>query len=109
MAMTIRKLHPGFAAEIAGVDLLCALNDQTFDAIHAAFNEFTALVWHDPPFDDGTQVEFRQRFEPLQVVSQHRAGGGGKLVADIFDVNRTSNEILPVDGDGPSVPGEIRS
>ena len=43
MAVTLRKLHPLFAAEIGGADLTRPLDDATWRAIQDAFEEYSIL------------------------------------------------------------------
>jgi alpha-ketoglutarate-dependent 2,4-dichlorophenoxyacetate dioxygenase len=55
MAITVKRLHPLFAAEISGVDLTRALDDAAFSAIENAFEEYSVPVFHGQRIDDEQQ------------------------------------------------------
>jgi alpha-ketoglutarate-dependent 2,4-dichlorophenoxyacetate dioxygenase len=76
VTITITPLHPLFGAAIGGVDVGQPLDDQTFAAIRAAFEEHSLLVFHDQTLDDATQVAFSQRFGPLETTISANAAGG---------------------------------
>jgi len=50
MALTFRKLHPRFAAEVGAVDLRAVADRETLDEIRAGMDEFAVLVFRDLPF-----------------------------------------------------------
>jgi alpha-ketoglutarate-dependent 2,4-dichlorophenoxyacetate dioxygenase len=66
MALTVRRLHPHFVAEVSGVDLRVPVDDATFAAIRAAFEEHSVLVFHDLPWSDDEQIAFTRRFGALE-------------------------------------------
>ena len=76
MAITVKRLHPLFAAEIAGVDLTRALDDATFREIEDAFDEHTILVFHDQRIDDEQQLAFSRRFGALEQTTANVTNGG---------------------------------
>ena len=65
MALTIRRLHPLFGAEIVGVDVK-RLDEATFREIAAAFNEHSVLLFRGQSLSDEEQIVFSQRFGPLE-------------------------------------------
>ncbi|MGY8959228.1 MAG: TauD/TfdA dioxygenase family protein, partial [Alphaproteobacteria bacterium] len=100
MTINIQPEPSGFGAVISGPDLTKPIDDATYSAIRAAFEEYSVLVFHNQPFTDETQVAFGERFGPLEVVTKTRVGGGGgDLIADISNVDRASDTILPIDGE----------
>jgi len=66
MAITIKKLHPLFCAEIGGVDTGEPMDDATFDEIRAALDEYSVLVFHHQSLNDEKQIAFSRRFGPLE-------------------------------------------
>jgi alpha-ketoglutarate-dependent 2,4-dichlorophenoxyacetate dioxygenase len=66
MEIAVRKLHPLFAAEVTGVDLVAPLDDDLFAQIRDAFNEHAVLVFPDQKLDDEQQIAFGLRFGPLE-------------------------------------------
>jgi alpha-ketoglutarate-dependent 2,4-dichlorophenoxyacetate dioxygenase len=65
MALTIRRLHPLFGAEIVGVDVK-RLDEVTFREIAAAFNEHSVLLFRGQSLSDEEQIAFSERFGPLE-------------------------------------------
>ena len=80
MALSLRPLHPLFAAEASGVELRRPLDEQTVREIDAAMARFGVLVWHGQPFTEQQQVAFARQFGPLDLGlrkarrGQHRFG-----------------------------------
>jgi alpha-ketoglutarate-dependent 2,4-dichlorophenoxyacetate dioxygenase len=100
LSLSIIPFEHAFGAEISGVDITKPIDDAVYGAIRTAFEEHSVLVFRDQPFDDESQIEFSQRFGPVEIVTKTRVGGGGgTLIADISNVDRDSDDIMPVDGD----------
>ena len=76
MAITIRKLHPLFCAEIAGVDAAEPIDEASFAEIRAAFEEYSVLVFHDQGLDDASQIAFSRRFGPLETAGKANPASG---------------------------------
>lgn len=76
MALTARPLHPLFGVEIAGVDLDAPLDDATFAAIRAEFEEHSLLLFRGQTLDDDAQVAFSRRFGPLETTVKANPAGG---------------------------------
>ena len=64
--LQMRRLHPSFGVELAGLELHLPLDDGTWAHIWEAFNEHSLLVFHDQPLTDEEQMRFSQRFGPLE-------------------------------------------
>ena len=63
MALTFRKLHPHFVAEVGPVDLRTVHDPETLAGIRAAMDEHAVLVFHEQPFADDEHLEFAQRLD----------------------------------------------
>ena len=63
MALTFRKLHPCFAAEVSPVDLRRVSDAETLDQIRAGMDEFAVLVFRDQVWSDAEHIGFAQRLE----------------------------------------------
>jgi alpha-ketoglutarate-dependent 2,4-dichlorophenoxyacetate dioxygenase len=76
VAITVKRLHKLFAAEIGGVDIGPPLDDATFGAIRAAFEEHSLLVFRDQTLDDDKQIAFSRRFGQLETTVKANPAGG---------------------------------
>jgi len=63
MALTFRRLHPRFVAEVGPVDLRRAHDGETLAEIRAGMDEHAILVFRDQPFTDDEQLAFAQRLD----------------------------------------------
>ena len=63
MALTFRKLHPHFVAEVSPIDLRAVHDAETLARLRAGMDEFAVLVFRDQPFSDAEQLAFAQRFD----------------------------------------------
>lgn len=61
----VRPIAGALGAEIYGVDLSQALDDQTFDEIHRAFLDHLVIFFRDQDLTPEQQIAFSQRFGPL--------------------------------------------
>jgi alpha-ketoglutarate-dependent 2,4-dichlorophenoxyacetate dioxygenase len=98
MALTFRKLHPTFVAEVSPVDLRRVHDRETLDEIRAGMDEYAILVFRDQPFADDEQLAFAQRFDGVlhtntgvAVLGKNRFGN--EALTDISNVDE-SGEIL---------------
>ena len=69
MAMTITPMHPGFAGDVAGIDLTRPLSAAQVAAIDKGMDDFGVLIFHDQQFDDDTQLAFTRNFGELEISS----------------------------------------
>src|SRR3546814_20595791 len=60
--LEIRKLHPLYGAEIVGVDTGRPMNDATFAAVRAAFEEYSVLLFRGQSLADERQIAFTEPF-----------------------------------------------
>lgn len=75
MPLSLRKLHPLFAAEITGIDLRQVHDQATLDEIRAGLDEHAVLVIRDQPFSDEEQVAFTERFDGSLFTGLEYEGG----------------------------------
>ena len=85
MAVTFRKLHPHFVAEVSPVDLRRVHDPETLAAIRAGMDEYAVLVFRDQPFTDAEQLDFAQRLDGMLHT---------KLGISALQKNRFGNEAL---------------
>ena len=85
MALTFRKLHPHFVAEVSPVDLRRVHDPETLAAIRGGMDEYAVLVFRDQPFTDAEQLDFAQRLDG----ALHT-----KLGSSAIQKNRFGNEAL---------------
>jgi alpha-ketoglutarate-dependent 2,4-dichlorophenoxyacetate dioxygenase len=92
MALSFRKLHPQFAAEVSAVDLRQVDDRRTLDEIRAGMDEYAVLAFRDQPFTDQEQLAFAQRFDGAlhtktgaAVLTRNRLGD--EALADISNLD----------------------
>jgi alpha-ketoglutarate-dependent 2,4-dichlorophenoxyacetate dioxygenase len=77
MAMELKRLGPGFAAEVRGIGLAdVAERDDAYRAVRAAFEEHSVLLFRGQPVTDELQVAFSRRFGPLEIAKPASRGEG---------------------------------
>ena len=91
--LTITPLHPCLGAEVTGLDLVDGPNDQDFEAIRAAFDVYSVLVYRDQDINDVEQIRFTERFGTL-VGTKVGTPGAGSPLAMISNLG-PDGEIVP--------------
>ena len=101
MALTFRKLHPQFVAEVSPVDLCRAHDRETLARIRAGMDEFAVLVFRDQPFADDEHLAFAERLDGRlhsrtgsRVLGKSRLGN--EALSDISNLDE-SGEIMKSD------------
>jgi len=101
VALTVRRLHPHFVAEVGPVDLSRVDDRETLAEIRAGLDEYAVLVFHDQPFTDDEQLAFAQRVDGQlhaktgsSVIRKNRLGN--EALTDISNLDETG-EILRSD------------
>ena len=61
MALTFRKLHQHFAAEVSPIELRRVHDPETLAEIRAGMDEHAVLVFRDQPFSDQEHMDFARR------------------------------------------------
>lgn len=97
MAVVIRELHPGFAAEVQGVDLRNPIAPADVEAIQAGIDKFPVLVFHGPVLTNEQQIVFSRNFGTLARATEYqRDPTKRRLGAEMTDASNLSenNEVL---------------
>jgi alpha-ketoglutarate-dependent 2,4-dichlorophenoxyacetate dioxygenase len=96
--LDLEPLHPSFGARVTGIDLASPMSSATHDAVMAAFNDYSVLVFPGQSLDDETQVSFSATFGPLEkAITRKAASGAGLHVADLTNIDADGNLIPPDD------------
>ena len=98
MPLTIKQLHPLFAAEVEGLELSPELSDAQVAELHDAINQYAVLVFRDQHFDDDSLLESGKRFGSIAPPRNHRSGDRLKhgVLADISNLDE-KGELRKVD------------
>ena len=101
MALTFRKLHPHFVAEVGPIELRKVHDPGTLAGIRAGMDEYAVLVFRDQPFADDEQLAFAQRLDgelhtKIGARALYKSRLGNEALGDISNVDETG-EILKGD------------
>ena len=97
MPLSIRPLHPVFAAEVSGIDCRTPLSAQEIDAVEAGINEYAVLIFRDQNLTDKEQIAFTRHFGELETYNtpehvrkreDQRLGPG---IADFSNLDKHGN------------------
>ena len=79
--MEFRPLCPAFGAEIIGIDLSAALDDEIYDRIYSAFIDYQLILFRDQDLPPARQVALGRHFGEVQVhvMDQYHAEGFPEL------------------------------
>ena len=102
MALTIRRLHPLFGAEIVGVDVK-RLDEATFREIAAAFNEHSVLLFRGQSLTDEEQIAFSRNFGAIE-----DARGGNITRPEDKRLQTGMNDVSNLGRDGEPLPRDSR-
>jgi alpha-ketoglutarate-dependent 2,4-dichlorophenoxyacetate dioxygenase len=94
MAISIRQLHPLFAAEVDGVDLSKPLGAETIRTLDDAINQYSVVVFHGQSLDDDQLLALGKAFGSVAPPRNYRAGQRLQHaeIADISNLN-VNNEV----------------
>jgi alpha-ketoglutarate-dependent 2,4-dichlorophenoxyacetate dioxygenase len=95
MALTFRKIHPCFAAEVGPIDLRIVHDAETLAEIRAGMDEYAVLLFRDQPFTDEEQLAFARRLDG----ELHTKTGSRVLVKSRLG-NEAVADISNLDADG---------
>ena len=96
MTIAVTPLTPCFAARVDGADLTRPLDEPTWAAIRAAFEEHSVLVFHSQPLDDETQLAFSRRFGSLEVTRSINPAAGTPFARQ-SNLDIRTGEVIPPD------------
>ncbi len=100
MPLTVKPLHPVFAAEVTGVDLTQPLSDAAIGEIVAAMDIYAVCVFPNQPLTDAQQIAFSSRFGKLETTRRaNRPGFKPRLDIRMSDISNLdeNNRLLPRD------------
>jgi alpha-ketoglutarate-dependent 2,4-dichlorophenoxyacetate dioxygenase len=93
MALTLKALHPLFAAEATGIDLKLALDQATIAEIDAAMDHYAVLVFRDQALDQGQQIAFSKQFGPLDAGLRKATGAATRFQhEELIDIGNIAME-----------------
>src|SRR3954468_20015278 len=94
--MEVVPVGPGFGAELRGVTLSDVANDDTaYEAVRAAFEEHSVLVFRNQQVTDDIQLAFSRRFGPPEVTKVGSMGTGSHFV--ILSTIGPDGKVVPSD------------
>jgi alpha-ketoglutarate-dependent 2,4-dichlorophenoxyacetate dioxygenase len=94
--MEMVPMGPGFAAELRGVTLAeVAAVDSAYQAVRAAFEEHSVLVFRGQDVTDEGQLAFSRRFGPLEITKVGSQGTGTNLV--VLSTIDQNGKVVPAD------------
>jgi alpha-ketoglutarate-dependent 2,4-dichlorophenoxyacetate dioxygenase len=98
MPLTVRPLHPLFAAEVTGLDLCVPPTEDTRRAVEAAMDRYAVSVLPGQAIDDEQQLRFAKLFGELEIRPLQRGRNqypdGDERIRhhEIFDVSNLDEE-----------------
>lgn len=96
MTITVTPLTPCFAARVDGADIRRPLDDATWGAIRAAFEEHSVLLFRGQPLDDERQIAFSLRFGPLEVTRSMNPAAGTPFARQ-SNLDIKTGAVIPAD------------
>jgi alpha-ketoglutarate-dependent 2,4-dichlorophenoxyacetate dioxygenase len=78
--ISIKPLHPLFAAEVTGLDLSHPVAPEALGEIRDAFARYSVLVFRDQRVTDEQQIAFSREFGELETTKVGTPGAGSSLV-----------------------------
>jgi alpha-ketoglutarate-dependent 2,4-dichlorophenoxyacetate dioxygenase len=95
MALTFRKLHRHFVAEVSPIELRNVHDPETLAEIRAGMDEYAVLVFHDQAFSDAEQIAFAERLD-----GQLHRRTGSRVIAKSRFGNEALSDISNLDEHG---------
>jgi len=91
MLLTLKPLHPHFAAEASGIDLRQPLDEGTIRAIDAAMDVHAVLVFRGQPLEQARQVALANQFGPLDAGLRKATGAATRFQHDeLIDIGNVA-------------------
>ena len=100
MSLTVRPLHPVFAAEIIGADLTVPPGPDLVETVEQAMATYAVTVVRDARASDQDHIRFSRAFGPLELppgLNRFDGVGARQIAPELFDVSNLdgNNEIIP--------------
>jgi alpha-ketoglutarate-dependent 2,4-dichlorophenoxyacetate dioxygenase len=93
MTIKTRELHPGFAAEIGGLNLSERSDDSVIADIRTAVDAYPVLVFRDQHLTDAQLRDFGARFGPLEIGRYAARPGRRRLaIPQIGDISNLDED-----------------
>jgi alpha-ketoglutarate-dependent 2,4-dichlorophenoxyacetate dioxygenase len=93
MTIKTRELHPGFAAEIGGLNLSERSDDSVIADIRTAVDAYPVLVFRDQHLTDAQLRDFAARFGPLEIGRYAARPGRRRLaIPQIGDISNLDED-----------------
>src|SRR6516162_11742206 len=94
--MELVALRQGFGVEVRGLSVLDVATDaEAYQAVRAAFEEHSLLVFRNQPVADDIQVAYSRAFGPLELTKVASLGAGG-FYSRLTNIGE-NGEIVPPD------------
>ena len=108
MSLTLKPLHPLFAAAVDGVDLRQPLDAATVAAIDAAMDRYAVLVFRDQPMDQGQQIACARQFGPLDAGLRKATGAATRFEYDeLIDISNVALDGTVADAGNARLVGTL--
>ena len=100
MSLTVRPLHPIFAAEIIGADLTVAPTRELVETVERAMATYAVTVVRDVDASDADHLRFSRAFGPLELPPGLDRFAGNKqrrIAPELFDLSNLdeNGDIVP--------------
>jgi alpha-ketoglutarate-dependent 2,4-dichlorophenoxyacetate dioxygenase len=97
MPLTIKPLHPTFAAEVRGVDIASGVDEDAIQALACAIDRYAVVVLPDQDIDDRQHVAFTARFGEIEPsVTRYRPDNAQRIATrEIVDVSNLDENGRP--------------
>ena len=99
MTIKVTKLHSHFAARVEGIDIASGVPDDDFNALRAAFEEYSVIVLPSQDLDDERQMEFSKRYGPLEMMAPHLANDSNPQHISRMHNEEPDGSLIPPDDD----------
>jgi alpha-ketoglutarate-dependent 2,4-dichlorophenoxyacetate dioxygenase len=101
VALTFRKLHPRFVAEVSPVDLRRVHDAETLAQIREGMDEYAVLIFRDQTFSDEEHLAFAQRLDgrlhtKLGISALQKNRFGNEALGDISNLDE-NGEVMKSD------------
>jgi alpha-ketoglutarate-dependent 2,4-dichlorophenoxyacetate dioxygenase len=98
--LTVRPLHPIFAAEILGADLTVPPERELIDTVEQAMATYAVMVVRDVNAADADHIRFSRAFGPLELppgLDRFAGNKARRIAPELFDLSNLDEdgEIIP--------------
>ena len=91
--LATRPLSPALGAEIMGVDLSEALDDEQFARIQDVWHENLVILFRDQHLSEAAEVAFAERFGPLAMIHTQQFAASHPAVMLISNIREDGKQI----------------